>query len=77
MCLAIPAKIIKIEGDWAIVESQHHTHRASLSLLAGSKVGDFVLVHGDMAINKVEKEEAGRILKMINNLSCNRHECHK
>ncbi len=77
MCLAMPGKIIKIEGDWATIETQEHTHRANLSLIKEVAVGDYVLVHGDMVINKVEKEEAGHILKMVNSLSCNCHEGHK
>lgn len=76
MCLAVPSKIIKIEGKKATVQSQNHTHKADLSLLDSAQVGDYVLVHGDLAINKVPKEEAGRILKMIGKIS-NHNYCHE
>jgi len=65
MCLATPSKIIKIEGDWAVVDSENHTHKANLSLVKNAEVGDYVIVHGDLVLNKIEKKEAEQILKMI------------
>ena len=72
MCLAIPNKVIKIEKDWATVksglpagEAGNHQHRVSLNLLKNVKVGDYLLVHDELAINKVPKTEAKKILKMI------------
>ena len=67
MCLAVPNKIIKIEGEWAIIRSAKHTHRANLSLVKNAKVGDYVLINNEMALNKVAKKDAEKILKMINN----------
>jgi len=66
MCLAVPSKVIKIENDWAIVQSHDHQHRVSLNLTKNVKVGDYLLIHNDLAINKVPKAEAKRILKIIN-----------
>jgi len=65
MCLATPSKVIKIKGQWATVESGDHKHRVNLSLLKNVKVGDYLLIHDELAINKVPKTEAKRILKMI------------
>jgi hydrogenase expression/formation protein HypC len=65
MCLATPLKIIKIENGKAIVESDGKTNLIDLSLISDPKVGDYILSHGDMAINKIPKEEAEKILKMI------------
>ena len=65
MCLATPSKIVKIDGDWATIESGDHTHRANLSLIKNVKIGDYVIVHGDLILNKVEKKDAENILKMI------------
>ena len=67
MCLVIPSKVIKIEKDWASVESGDHQHRVSLNLLKNVKIGDYLLIHDELAINKVPKAEAKKILKMINN----------
>lgn len=69
MCLAIPSKVIKIKGEWAIVRSKDHTHKANLSLVKDVKIGDYIMVHADLALNKINKSEAEAILKMINNLN--------
>lgn len=66
MCLAIPNKIISIENNWATVASENHKHKVNLSLVKNVKVGDFVLSHGNMAINKIPINEAKKILKIIN-----------
>ena len=65
MCLAIPLKIKEINGEKAVVESGDHSHTVDLSLIKDPKIGDYVLVHGEMAINKLEPKEAEKILKMI------------
>ena len=65
MCLATPSKVIKIEKDWAMVQSGDHKHRVNLSLLKNVKLGDYLLIHDELAINKVPKTEAKRILEMI------------
>ena len=69
MCLATPSKVIKIEGDWAIVEAGDHTHKANLGLVKDVKVGDYIIVHADLALNKIQKQEAEKILKMIKKLA--------
>lgn len=65
MCLATPSKVIKIKGQWAIVQSGDHQHRVNLSLLKNVKLDDYLLIHDELAINKLPKAEAKRILKMI------------
>ena len=69
MCLATPSKVIKIEDDWATVKSGDHTHRVNLSLLKNVKLGDYLLVHDELAINKISPTEAKKILEMIENHS--------
>jgi hydrogenase maturation factor len=48
-----------------MVRSGDHQHRVNLSLLKNVKVGDYLLIHEGLAINKVPKAEAERILKII------------
>ncbi len=66
MCLATPSKVIKINGDWATVKSGDHAHKANLSLVKDVKIGDYLIVHGDLALNKIEKKDALKILNLIN-----------
>ncbi|MCQ5362570.1 MAG: HypC/HybG/HupF family hydrogenase formation chaperone [Candidatus Methanomethylicia archaeon] len=65
MCLAIPAKVVRIEGDRAEIEIGGVKREASLALVAdaGVNVGDYVLVHTGYAIAKIREDEAEEILK--------------
>ncbi len=65
MCLAIPNKIIKIEGEWAIVKSGGHSHKANLALVKNARVGDYILINNEMALNKVAKKDALKILDLL------------
>jgi hydrogenase expression/formation protein HypC len=64
LCLAVPAKVVKIEGDHAEVEIGGIKREASIALLKGEGVaiGDYVLIHTGYAISKVDEEEARIIL---------------
>lgn len=66
MCLATPMKINKINGNKAVVGDNSHSHEVNIDLLKDAKVGDYILVHGDMAINKVAPEDAEKIIEMVN-----------
>lgn len=66
MCLATPMRIKEIKGQKALVESKNHKHSVDLSLIKDACVGDYILAHADMAINKIPAEEAEKILKMVN-----------
>ncbi|MEK7646984.1 MAG: HypC/HybG/HupF family hydrogenase formation chaperone [Patescibacteria group bacterium] len=68
MCLATPSKVTKIDGDWVEVRSADHSHHANISLLKnkGVALGDYLLIHGDLAIQKLPEDEALKILAMIN-----------
>lgn len=65
MCLSIPAKIDRIEGDMAIVSVGNVTYRASLQLLDDAQVGDYILLHTGFAIQKISPEEAAETLKLF------------
>lgn len=47
-----------------MVKTPHHSHRVSVCLLKNVKIGDYLLVHGEMALNKISKSEAEKILKL-------------
>jgi len=58
MCLAIPAKIEKIENQSAIVDFGGVRKKISLGIQTGISKGDYVLVHAGFAIGKVKEKEA-------------------
>jgi len=64
MCLAVPSKIIAIDGASADVEVGGIVKKANLSFLKDLKVGDYVLVHAGFAIQKYDESKAQEILKI-------------
>ena len=65
MCLAIPAKVISVEGSGALVVIEDVEYNASLLLLEDVRPGDFVLLHAGFAIEKVDPEEAAETMKLL------------
>ncbi len=57
MCLAIPAKIIKINKNIAEIESFGVKKEVDISLTPEAKVGNFVIVHAGFAIQIMNKED--------------------
>ncbi len=65
MCLAIPARLVEINGDDGIVDMGGVTKQISLALVDGLEVGDYVIVHVGYALNKLDPEEAARTLALF------------
>jgi hydrogenase expression/formation protein HypC len=64
MCLAIPAKVLEVNGDVAKVDFGQGVARDVNVMLVNAKVGDYVLVHAGYAIHIVNQKEAKESLKM-------------
>lgn len=65
MCLSIPAKVEKIEGEMAVVSVGGTTYNASLQMLDDVEIGDYILMHTGFAIQKLDPEEARESLKVF------------
>lgn len=65
MCVAIPSKIVAIEGDTATVEVTGSRSTARMDLIEDAQVGDYVLVHAGFAITKLDLEEARETLALM------------
>jgi len=65
MCLSIPAKVEKIEGDMAVVSVGGTKYNASLQMLDDVSLGDYILLHTGFAIQKLTPEEAEESLKVF------------
>jgi hydrogenase expression/formation protein HypC len=68
MCLAIPARVRSIQGTTAEVEVEGVVTSADLSVLPNVKIGDYVLVHAGLAIQKYDEEDALANLELIREL---------
>ena len=65
MCLAIPARIVELEKDNAIVDAMGNRWRAKTTLLPEAKLGDLVLIHAGFAISLVDEEEAKETWQLL------------
>ena len=65
MCLAIPARIVKLEEDRAVVDAMGNQFNAKTTLLPDAKLGDLVLVHAGFAISTIDEDEARKTWELI------------
>ncbi|NQU84106.1 MAG: HypC/HybG/HupF family hydrogenase formation chaperone [Parcubacteria group bacterium] len=61
MCLSFPIKIEKIENGSVVIKNDHGNLKINISLIKNPKVGDWLLVHANLAIKKISKKEAYEI----------------
>jgi hydrogenase expression/formation protein HypC len=69
MCLAIPARIVELEADRAVVDAMGNRWKAKTTLLPDAKLGDLVLIHAGFAISLVDEEEAKKTWQLIAEIS--------
>jgi hydrogenase expression/formation protein HypC len=63
MCLAVPGKILSIEGKDADVDFGGVTRKVNISLVMAN-VGEYVIIHAGFAIQVVDREEAEETIKI-------------
>lgn len=69
MCLAIPAKVIRVDGPSALVSIEDTEYTASLLLVDDVTEGDYVMLHAGFAIEKVDAAEAAETLRLLNEVA--------
>ncbi len=68
MCLAIPAKVVEINGDTAKVDFGAGTIRDVNISLVEAKVGEYVIVHAGYAIEVLDRKAAEETLALWNEI---------
>lgn len=68
MCLAIPAKVMKVHGDVAEVDFGGGVLREVNVVLVEAKVDEYVLVHAGYAIQVIDRKEAEETLRLWNEI---------
>ena len=65
MCLAVPMKLIKIEGEMGLVEVGNVRREVGLQLMEEVKTGDYLIVHAGFAIQKLNEKDALETLALF------------
>ncbi|MBA2880168.1 hydrogenase expression/formation protein HypC [Desulfosalsimonas propionicica] len=65
MCLAIPSKIVAVDGDTAVIDVDGVRREASLMLVEDVCVGDYVIVHAGYAISRLDADAAEESLELM------------
>jgi hydrogenase expression/formation protein HypC len=72
MCLAIPGEVLSIERNedmlYADVRFGGVRRRVCLECTPDVRIGEYVLVHAGLAIQRVDEEEARRTLEYLREL---------
>jgi hydrogenase expression/formation protein HypC len=64
MCLAIPAKVMEVQGDVAKVDFGQGVVRDVNVMLVEAHVGEYVLVHAGYAIQVIDQKAAEETLRL-------------
>lgn len=68
MCLSIPAKVLKVEGDMAEVSVGGAVFRAGVQMVEEVRPGEYILLHAGFAIGKMKEEEALETLRILDEI---------
>ncbi len=61
MCLAVPARIVELDGSRATVSVGGALREVDVSLVDEPRLGDHVLVHAGFAIHKWDEREVAEL----------------
>jgi len=69
MCLAVPAKVLSINGDFALVDFGGGVKRDVNISMVNASVNDYVIVHVGYAIEVLDEKDALASLELWNELA--------
>jgi|WetSurMetagenome_2_1015567.scaffolds.fasta_scaffold42440_3 hydrogenase expression/formation protein HypC len=65
MCLAVPLRLISVNGADAVGEVGGIQREVSIMMTPDVKVGDYVIVHAGFAIQMLDQKEAEENLELL------------
>ena len=74
MCLAIPARVVRVEGEKAQVDFGEGVLREVNVTLVDAKVNNYVLVHAGYAIQLMDEKDALETLSLWNEILASQKE---
>jgi hydrogenase expression/formation protein HypC len=69
MCLAIPMRVVTVEGTKGTVELGGVEQPVNLSFTPEAKPGEYVVVHAGFALERLDEAEARRTIELLNELA--------
>jgi len=69
MCLAIPGKILEINGNSALVDFDGIKQNVIIALIQNPEIGKFVIVHAGYAIEMMNEKEAKEAIEQWRELA--------
>jgi len=64
MCIAIPGKVVSLEGNFAQVDYSGNLMKVNIGLIE-PRIGDYVLVHAGCAIEVMSKDTAQELIDLF------------
>ena len=74
MCLAVPGKVVEINGPMALVDFNGVQRDVVIGLCPNIELGSYVVVHAGYAIETVNEEEALKSIELWKELIENEEE---
>jgi hydrogenase expression/formation protein HypC len=65
MCLAVPMQVKEIDGETAVCEIDGVKREASLMMVEGVEVDDYVLIHAGFAIERLDTTDAEETIRLF------------
>ena len=69
MCLAIPGKIVRIDGNSAIVDFDGIKQEVIIALVLNPEVGKYVIIHAGYAIEQMDEKDAMEAIEQWKEIS--------
>ena len=65
MCLAVPLRLVELDGKEAVGEANGVRRRVRVDFIRDPKPGDYVIVHAGFAIERMDEQQALDNLRAI------------
>ena len=69
MCLAVPLRLVSVNGTDAIGEVGGIQREVSIMMTPDVKVGDYVIVHAGFALNLISEQDALETLGLLSQIA--------
>lgn len=65
MCLTAPARVLSVDGEWAVIDLDGATRRASLALVPDAAVGAWVLVAAGLVLEVLDEAAMADLTRLL------------